>query len=169
MMKRLLLVLVLGIYGCSGGGNGKVDGGDGADVSDGTDIDHDHDHDYDHDDGRDAGDDGGGDEGREVWQPQPGTSWQWQLTGSVDTSIDVVMYDIDLFDVPQATIDSLHADGRIVICYFSAGSREDWRPDAGEFPQGAIGNRLDNWPGENWIDIHDATVRERCRPGWIWR
>jgi endo-alpha-1,4-polygalactosaminidase (GH114 family) len=167
------MVLALVFFGCSDGGNGKADGDDGADVSDGADIDYDYDHDYDHDHDQDHdndagddagnGDDGGGDEGgdeaQQVWQPGPGTSWQWQLTGTVDTSIDVVMYDIDLFDVPQATIDSLHADGRIVICYFSAGSREDWRPDEGDFPQQAIGNRLDNWPGENWIDIRDATVR----------
>jgi hypothetical protein len=152
MTWRVFILLALFCMACSGGG-GTADGGDGADVV--------HDHDYDHDQDNDAGDDGGGaDEAQGVWKPGPGTSWQWQLTGTVDTSIDVVMYDIDLFDVPQATIDSLHADGRIVICYFSAGSREDWRPDAGEFPQGAIGNRLDNWPGENWIDIRDATVRE---------
>ena len=37
-----------------------------------------------------------------VWQPKPGTTWQWQLTGEIDTSFDVAMYDIDLFDTPQA-------------------------------------------------------------------
>ena len=35
-----------------------------------------------------------------VWRPAPCTSWQWQLTGTIDTSFDVEMYDIDLFDVP---------------------------------------------------------------------
>ena len=110
-------------------------------------------------DGDDQADDSGGDPGATVWQPQPGTSWQWQLSGTIDTSIDVAMYDIDLFDAPQAVIDSLHASGRIVICYFSAGSIEDWRIDAGDFPPAAVGNQLDNWPGENWIDIRDLTVR----------
>jgi hypothetical protein len=152
------MVLALLSMACSGGGRGKPDaseevlgGDDGAVESvdgDVTGADH------------AAGEEGGGDEGQEVWRPGPGTSWQWQLTGAIDTSLDVVMYDIDLFDVPQATIDSLHAEGRAVICYFSAGSREDWRPDAGGFPAGAVGNRLDNWPGENWIDIRDATVRQ---------
>ncbi len=89
----------------------------------------------------------------------PGTSWQWQLSGTVDTSVDVAMYDIDLFDVPQDVIDALHADGRIVICYFSAGSHEDWRPDAGDFPPGAIGKPLDGWPGERWLDVRDPQVR----------
>lgn len=88
-----------------------------------------------------------------VWRPAPGTTWQWQLTGEIDTSFAVDMYDIDLFDAPQSVIDSLHQDGRIVICYFSAGSYEAWRPDAAAFPAGIRGNPLDNWPGESWLDI----------------
>ncbi len=88
------------------------------------------------------------------WQPHPGTSWQWQLdSGQIDISFDVQMYDIDLFDVPAATIAQLHTDGRVVICYFSAGSWEDWRPDAGDFPPAVIGNPLEGWPGEKWLDI----------------
>ena len=95
-----------------------------------------------------------------IWQPAPGTSWQWQLdTGDVDTSIDVQMYDIDLFDVSAQTISSLHSDGRIVICYFSAGSYENWRSDATSFPSAAIGSQLDDWDGERWLDIRDTTVR----------
>ncbi len=88
-----------------------------------------------------------------VWRPSPGTSWQWQLSGSVDTSFDVEMYDIDLFDVPVATITDLKASGRAVICYFSAGSWEDWRPDAGDYDAVVLGNTLDGWPGERWVDI----------------
>ncbi len=89
----------------------------------------------------------------EWWQPAPGTSWQWQLTGAIDTSYDVEMYDIDLFETPQSTIDALHADGRVVICYFSAGSWEEWRPDAGDFPESVLGRDLEGWPGERWLDI----------------
>jgi len=87
------------------------------------------------------------------WQPAPDTSWQWQLSGTIDTSFNVAMYDIDLFEAPQGTIDSLHADGRVVICYFSAGSWEDWRPDAADFPAEVIGDPLEGWPGEKWLDI----------------
>ncbi len=89
------------------------------------------------------------------WQPAPGTSWQWQLSNNdaIDTSFDVDMYDIDLVEAPQSVIDQLHADGRIVICYFSAGSWEDWRPDADDFPSEVIGNPLEGWPGEKWLDI----------------
>jgi len=92
------------------------------------------------------------------WQPSPGTRWQWQLTGEIDTSFDVQMYDIDLFDTPQSVIDQLHTHERIVICYFSAGSWEEWRPDAVDFPPEVIGNPLDNWPGENWLDIRQLDV-----------
>jgi hypothetical protein len=88
-----------------------------------------------------------------IWQPAPGTSWQWQLKETIDTSFDVVMYDIDLFDAPQATIDQLHEAGRVVICYFSAGSWENWRDDAPAFPQAVLGKALDGWPDEKWLDI----------------
>ena len=92
------------------------------------------------------------------WRPAPGTSWQWQLQGELDTSYDVDMYDIDLFDTPAETIAALHADGRVVICYFSAGSREDWRPDAGDFPDAVLGETLDGWPDERWLDIRAMEV-----------
>jgi hypothetical protein len=89
----------------------------------------------------------------------PGTTWQWQLTGTIDTTIEVAMYDVDLFDAPDDALATLSAAGRTVICYFSAGSHEDWRSDAGDFPQSAIGDPLDGWPGEHWLDIRDAGVR----------
>jgi hypothetical protein len=92
------------------------------------------------------------------WKPAPGTSWQWQLSGTVDTSFDVKMYDIDLFDNSASQIASLKAQGRTVICYFSAGTYENWRPDAGQFPAAALGGS-NGWPGEKWLDIRDATVR----------
>lgn len=95
-----------------------------------------------------------------VWCPAPQTSWHWQLTNAVDTSVDVAMYDIDLFDVDTSTIGDLQRSGRVVICYFSAGSHEDWRPDADAFPDSAIGSPLDEWPGERWLDVRDPDVRD---------
>ena len=92
------------------------------------------------------------------WKPLPGISWQWQLTGGIDTSVDVEMYDIDLFDTPASIIDVLHADGRIVICYLSAGSWEDWRPDAAAYPSEVLGNTLDGWPDERWVDIRRLDI-----------
>ncbi len=87
-------------------------------------------------------------------------TWQWQLQGTINTSYDVDVYDIDLFDAPHDVIDQLHADGRTVLCYFSAGSFEQWRADADGFPAAAIGNTLDGWEDERWLDTRDATVRE---------
>lgn len=95
-----------------------------------------------------------------IWHPTPGTTWQWQLEGTIDTSYDVAMYDIDLFDVPQSTMSALEAQGRAVICYFSAGTYEDWRPDASEFDDADKGSALPDWPGEQWLDIRSANVRK---------
>mmetsp|Transcript_1383 Transcript_1383/g.1830 ORF Transcript_1383/g.1830 Transcript_1383/m.1830 type:complete len:288 (-) Transcript_1383:36-899(-) len=94
------------------------------------------------------------------WTPSPGLTWQWQLSGTIDTNIDynAAMFDIDLFEAPQDVIDELHAAGKIVICYFSAGSYEDFRPDSGDFPTSVIGNDLDGWPGEKWLDIRQWSL-----------
>jgi hypothetical protein len=94
-----------------------------------------------------------------AWSPGPGTTWQWQLSGTIDTSLPVAMYDIDLFDAPDSAIEALRDDGKVLICYFSAGSMEDWRDDAGRFPDAAVGAGLDGWDGEYWIDVMDPGVR----------
>jgi len=87
------------------------------------------------------------------WQPEPGTTWQWQLSGEVDTSLHVDMIDIDLFDTPADLIDELHESGHVVVCYFSAGSRENWRPDTADFPPEVVGKKMQGWAGERWLDI----------------
>ena len=87
-----------------------------------------------------------------VWQPTPGTTWQWQLSGDLDLSLDVAMYDLDLFDTEQSVIDQLHAEGRIVICYFSAGTLEPWRTDVKDIPAEVIGKKMVHWD-EYWLDI----------------
>jgi hypothetical protein len=92
------------------------------------------------------------------WKPVPGTSWQIQLSGNLDLSLDVQMYDVDLFDTPDKIIDQLHSLGRRVVCYFSAGSWEDWRSDADQFPEEVLGNDLSGWPGEKWLDIRRLDV-----------
>ena len=87
------------------------------------------------------------------WRPDPGTSWQIQYTGALKTSLNVKVYNIDLFETKKSVIASLHAKGKRVICYFSGGSYEDWRPDAKTFPRTVLGKKLDDWPGERWLDI----------------
>lgn len=114
------------------------------------------------DDRPDTGKESGGSEGAgedDRWRPRPGTGWQWQLTGRVDTSIDVPVYDIDGFDVPADTVAELHDDGRRVICYLSTGAFEDWRPDADEFPESVIGES-NGWEGERWLDIRRIDILE---------
>ena len=93
-----------------------------------------------------------------IWHPAPGTSWQWQLSGTIDTSVAVQMYDIDLFDAPQSVIDELRGKGVVVICYFSAGSWEDWRPDKDDFPAEVLGNTLSGWSDERWLDIRQIEL-----------
>ncbi|GAA2522101.1 MULTISPECIES: endo alpha-1,4 polygalactosaminidase [Streptomyces] len=93
------------------------------------------------------------------WQPRPGTGWQWQLSGRLDTSVDVPVYDIDGFDHSGETVAKLHRDGRKVICYLSAGAWEDFRPDADDFPASVIG-RGNGWEGERWLDIRRVDVLE---------
>lgn len=90
--------------------------------------------------------------------PAPGTSWQWQLSGYVDTSIDAQMYDIDLYETPSSIIDTLHRKDIVVICYFSAGTWEDWRDDRGRFPKSVRGQSLEDWPNEKWLDIRQLEI-----------
>lgn len=47
-----------------------------------------------------------------------------------------------------------------MICYFSAGSYENWREDAEDFQPGDLGKELDGWPGEKWLKIGSENVRE---------
>ena len=94
-----------------------------------------------------------------AWTPQVGDTWQWQLTGTINTSYDVKVYDIDLFDVPDSVFNTLHNQGRAVVCYFSAGSAEDWRADYGQFKPADLGNKLGGWAGERWVDTRSANVR----------
>jgi uncharacterized protein (TIGR03437 family) len=88
-----------------------------------------------------------------VWKPALNTSWQWQLKKEIDLSVDAEVYDVDLFDVPASTVATLHARGRKVICYFSVGTFEPWRPDATQFPEAVKGRSLADFANERWLDI----------------
>ena len=100
----------------------------------------------------------------EWYRPGVEVTWQWQLTGTPNTSYDVEIYDLDLFETEQDVIDGLHADGRRVLCYFSAGSSEDWRPDYDRFTRADKGYRLDGWAGERWLDIRSENVLAVMNP-----
>ncbi len=94
------------------------------------------------------------------WAPAQSDTWQWQLNGTIDTAYPAHVYDIDMFDAPQSVIDSLKAQGHRVVCYFSAGSAESWRPDYGKFLPSDLGNNVKGWAGERWIDTRSANVRQ---------
>lgn len=85
-------------------------------------------------------------------------SWHLQLNGKLQTPNRQV-YDIDLYDTSKQTITTLKGRGRIVICYFSAGTWEDWRSDAASYPKAALGKALPAWPGERWLDYRRNDVR----------
>lgn len=85
--------------------------------------------------------------------PLPQASWQVQYTGEIDVNLDVHVFNLDLFDTPPSVIASLRQRGVLVICYFSAGSFEDWRPDVSRFPPEVLGKDMQGWPGEKWLDI----------------
>ncbi len=96
------------------------------------------------------------------WVPAQSTTWQWQLdTANVDQSVEAQMYDVDLFETSAEVVSSLHAQGRHVICYLDAGTWEEWRPDAKEFPSSVLGNVVSNEYGnERWLDISQLSVIE---------
>lgn len=107
------------------------------------------------------------------WKPPVGARWQYQLQGPVQVGICAVpwtggpcvtpsVYDIDLYAPDGVTFNSaavaaVHAAGARAVCYVSAGSFEDWRPDAGAFPPVVLG-RPNGWPGERWLDIRRLDV-----------
>ncbi|KAF1943569.1 hypothetical protein EJ02DRAFT_400306 [Clathrospora elynae] len=101
------------------------------------------------------------------WVPKLNDTWQIILShpptiGDSDktTTPNVTIFDIDLFDTPTETIQRLHNLGKKVICYFSAGSYEDWRPDAGQFKPEDLGHGLDGWQGEKWLKLSSENVRK---------
>lgn len=92
------------------------------------------------------------------YRPTAATTYQIQLQGTPNTLYSVDAYILDLFDTPQSVIDALHERGMKVICYFSAGSYEEWREDAASFPSSVIGEPLDGWEGEAWLDVRSELL-----------
>jgi hypothetical protein len=88
------------------------------------------------------------------WLPRPTTApWQWQLQGTIDTTVEAPVYDVDGFDTPKSVVRKLHRLHRKVVCYLDVGSWESYRPDAGDFPRSTIGHRYAGFPDERWLDV----------------
>lgn len=101
------------------------------------------------------------------WQPGVNITWQIVLqdpivitSDNTTTNPDVDIWDIDLFSNSNVTIEHLHNLGKKVICYFSAGSYEPYRPDSSDFQPADLGNALDGWPDEKWINISSPSVHK---------
>ncbi|MFE5538702.1 endo alpha-1,4 polygalactosaminidase [Streptomyces sp. NPDC056492] len=93
------------------------------------------------------------------WQPVPAVSWQWQLTGKLDTSVKAAVYDVDGFTTTKAQVAALKKAGRRTICYVSTGAWEEFRPDAEAFPKALLG-KGNGWEGERWLDIRRLSELE---------
>ena len=101
---------------------------------------------------------GASEDAKDWWRPKVGSSWQIQYAETLDSSVDVQIYDIDLVDNSAEKIAALQAQGRKVICYFDT-AYEAWRPDAKALAP-YKGNPLDGWPDQYWVDIRQAGVFE---------
>ena len=92
------------------------------------------------------------------YRPPVTTTWQWQLQGDVNIGYDVALYELDLVETPASVVAALKASGRRLLCYFSAGSWEDFRPDAGQFPSSALGSVCSGFEDERWLDVRSPEV-----------
>lgn len=97
------------------------------------------------------------------WKPTSGSTFQIQLASPITSTnnlpSNIAIYETDLYDTPASTIAGLHAAGKKVICYFSAGTAEDWRTDYSQFTSSDIGAALGDWAGEYWLDTRSTNVR----------
>ena len=94
---------------------------------------------------------------RTWYVPHSQTTWQWQLSGTLNSNYNVMLFDIDLFDTTKEEIQALKTSGKKVICYFNAGAYESWREDAAAFTEELKGEEMDGWD-ERWLDIRNENL-----------
>lgn len=101
---------------------------------------------------------------RATWKPSVGDTWQIVLQDPIKVnkktlSPNVKVWTLDMYDNDASTFKALQDAGKKVICYFSAGSWEDWRDDADQFNDSDLGNDLDGWDDERWLNTRSTNVR----------
>ncbi|CAJ2499881.1 Uu.00g027340.m01.CDS01 [Anthostomella pinea] len=101
----------------------------------------------------------------DIIQPAVGTTWDYPLgfdltTSSAAPASSTKFYSTDLENTSNSTTAALQAAGHTIACYFSAGSTESYRTDTVSLPSSAIGNALDGWPDEHWLDVRTSPVRD---------
>ncbi|KAF1964390.1 hypothetical protein BU23DRAFT_492819 [Bimuria novae-zelandiae CBS 107.79] len=106
---------------------------------------------------------------------KPGTVWDIVLQGADEGGQGTVIPLADLKAAPGTVLDidledndstSKNTKGWIkelaktktVICYFSAGTYEPWREDAGKFTPADYGKKMDEWD-EWWLDLQRPNVK----------
>ena len=89
----------------------------------------------------------------------PNMTFYWQLQNKIRPHAEYNVNDVDLFDTPTETFTEMKRLGIIPACYFSL-HFEDFRPDKHDFPLEAIGEPLDDWPGERIVDIRHPKILE---------
>lgn len=106
---------------------------------------------------------------------KPGTVWDIVLQGKEDAGEGTVIpladlkaatgsvIDIDLEDNDSPNKNTKGwikelAKTKTVVCYFSAGTYEPWREDAGKFTTADYGKKMDEWD-EWWLDLEKPNVK----------
>jgi hypothetical protein len=109
------------------------------------------------------------------WVPAQDVRWQWVLDHTLDLddaddmgtawladdgqSADAPsVFDIDGFATEARTVTALHDLGAKAICYIEVGGWEEYRDDSGEFPPAAMGEPVDGYPAERYLDIRSPEV-----------
>lgn len=92
------------------------------------------------------------------WQPTQTMTWDIQYEGTPKADLNVDIRNIDLEDTPISLINQMKNRGQKIICYFSAGSSENWRSDFNKFPAIVKGRNLDGWAGEKWLDVRRLDI-----------
>ncbi|QMT62088.1 endo alpha-1,4 polygalactosaminidase [Legionella sp. PC997] len=90
-------------------------------------------------------------------QINQGAKWNYVISETPKFSVLADIYDIDGFSSTSKTVNTIHTQGNKAVCYISAGSWENWRPDANQFPSSVKG-RSNGWPGEKWLDIRQTDI-----------
>lgn len=94
-----------------------------------------------------------------VWVPAEDARWLARLDGAVDIEKSADFFYLDPEQQPPEDLTALHAQSRRYLCYLSAGTVESFRDDAELFPARAVGNVVQSFPNERWLDVRDAEVR----------
>jgi branched-subunit amino acid transport protein len=89
--------------------------------------------------------------------PPPGTPFQIRLDGGVPDDPNARIVEVD-GQAPEDLVGRLEREGVYTVCYMSAGTLEEYRLDAGEYPDEVVGHSLPDWPDERYVDLRRLDV-----------